>query len=170
MFKSQTCATIRYRPNTSFYGEQKCIHCLLQSWTCVTVTTSRDLNAARNALKPKNAPTFTSERWVSSGAFSQQKRRQSRLCTRLQKPRPICPRRLESVTIQLRGKKQLRWGSLLLQQNPMGVQCSSVYNERRQEEAHKNVSKPDVSVNASCFQYASFLPSIFFLNKHLLPT
>lgn len=59
------------------------------------------------------------------------------------------------------GKQQLHWGSLLLRQNPMGVQCFSVYNERRHEEAHTNVSKPDVSVNTSCFSICVMLPSLF---------
>lgn len=67
------------------------------------------------------------------------------------------------------GKEQLHWGSLLLRQNPMEVQCFSVYNERRQEKVHKNVSKPDVSVNTSCFSIWIILPSFFLKTNTCYP-
>lgn len=164
--------TSRYRTRTrtkyQFIWGTKCIHCLLQSWTRVTVT-SWDPNAARNALKPKNA---TSEWWVSSAASSQQKRR-SRLRIHLWNARPICQTQLESVAIQLWGQEQLHWGSLLLQQNPKEVQCFFLFtmnSDERRLISYKNAPKPDVSVTLLVFHLFSFCLFFVFLTKHLLPT
>lgn len=54
----------------------------------------------------------------------------------LRRTRPICRAQLEAAAVQLWGQEQLPRGRLLLQQNPAEVQCFSVYNDRRQEEAN----------------------------------
>lgn len=166
MFKSQTCATQRVQTKYQCLWETKCIHCLLQSRTCVAVTTSRDLNAARNAPKAKGTLAHSHQ----SVEFHLQLLRQQK-----RRRRSLHPSAGTSSNLSGDGWRLLRCiccAEVVFCCDRIRRECNVLLftmngDKRRLTKMFQN---PMFLLTLPVFQYASFCLHFFFLNTHLLPT